>query len=375
LSQVLDFVGLDYYHPANEVHHAIIMRRTTELAVRSEGTETPAYGAEMGVGFPPFFAPLDDNDSLYTLMSALGHGLRGFNLYMAVDRDRWIGAPIDPHGMPRPLADRYRALIEALERLQFHTLTRRAPVRLVVPRVLRRLARAMHAFGPVTPALFNVLGAGFESSCLEDDLGTGEIAAVAADKFLRAFERALIARGVPFAYAGGDSFAASTQGAKWLVCATAGGVKPELFDRMTSARAAGVVVTIGPKVPALDGHMRPLEAPFDVSQIEVEPLEDAARVDALVAKRIEELKLPTYPVDPENVFVTVHEDAAGAPRVVMVMNPGTQSVTCSVAVPAVRTMQDAIVHGPHAGQRIGRDAGAFRVEVPGRTVRMFEVIE
>jgi len=373
LSQVLDFVGLDYYHPANDIHHAIIMRRTTELAVRSEGTDTPAYGAEMGAGFPPFFAPLDDHDSLYTLMCALGHGLRGFNLYMAVDRDRWIGAPIDPHGMPRPLADRYRALIAALERLQFHTLTRRAPVRLVVPRVLRRLARAMHAFGPVTPALFNVLGAGFESSCLEDDLGTGEVAAVTADKFLRAFERALIARGVPFAYAGGDSFAASTQGAKWIVCATAGGVKPELFDRMISARAAGVVVTIGPKVPALDGHMRPLEVPFDTSQIEVEPLEDAARVDALVAKRIEELNLPTYPVDPENVFVTVHEDQAGAPRVVMVMNPGANTVVCNVAVPGVSTLKDAIVHGPHAGQRFGRDAGAFRVEMPGRTVRLFEV--
>ena len=43
---------------------------------------------------------------------------------------------------------------------KLHTLRRRAPVRLVVPRALRRLARATHAFGPLTPALFNVIGVG-----------------------------------------------------------------------------------------------------------------------------------------------------------------------------------------------------------------------
>ena len=80
------------------------MRRTGELAARCEGRRVPAYGAEVGAGFPPFFAPLDEKDSLYTLTVALAYGLRGFNLYMAVDRDRWVGAPIDEHGLPRRLA-------------------------------------------------------------------------------------------------------------------------------------------------------------------------------------------------------------------------------------------------------------------------------
>src|SRR4029078_3074228 len=103
-----------------------------ELAARCEGVRVPAYGAEVGAGFPPFFAPLDDKDSLYTLITALAYGLRGFNLYMAVDRDRWVGAPIDEHGLPRRLADEYRALIEALDRIRFPPPCPRAAVRLVV---------------------------------------------------------------------------------------------------------------------------------------------------------------------------------------------------------------------------------------------------
>lgn len=55
IAQVVDLVGLDYYHPANPKHHVTILRRTSELAVRCEGRGAPPYGAEVGAGFPPFF--------------------------------------------------------------------------------------------------------------------------------------------------------------------------------------------------------------------------------------------------------------------------------------------------------------------------------
>ena len=105
-------------------------------------------------------------------------------------------------------------------------------MRLVVPRALRRLARAMHAFGPLTPALFNVIGVGWRESVLERDFGLGEPPVIAAEAYLRAFERALHARGVPFAYAGGETVEHSTVGAKWVVCTTGGGLKPQVVDSL-----------------------------------------------------------------------------------------------------------------------------------------------
>jgi beta-galactosidase len=368
MAEVLDLIGLDYYHRASPGEHPIIMRRTSELATRSEGHGVFALGAEMGAGFPPFFAPLDEKDSLYTLMTALAYGLRGFNLYMAVDRDRWVGAPIDRFGRRRPFADAYEALCRALIATRFHTLRRRAPVRLVVPRSLRRLARATHAFGPVTPAAFNILGAGFGESCLEEELGLGEVAPIVGERYLRAFERALTQRGVPFAYAGGDSLDVSTRGAAWVVCATAGGMKADLVARLRKTSARGVKVTIGPHPPERDGAMRPVSPPLDVSGLELEPLDDLARADALVARRIEELALPTYPVDPADAYVCVHEDAAGAPRVVFAMNPTAANVVASCAIPGVRTLVDAL-----GDRRYARATGAFPIDVPARSVRMLVV--
>ena len=210
----------------------------------------------------------------------------------------------------RPLAAKYERLNAALDATEFHTLRRRAPVRLVVPRALRRLARASHAFGPITPAFFNILGAGFRESCLEEELGLGEVATMVGEAYLRAFEKALQARGVPFAYAGGDSFVESIEDAKWLVCATVGGVKPELVMRLREAAKNGHA-----RRPSARASRRATDrcarcpAPHDITGLEVEPLDDGARADELVAKRIEELGLPAFPVDPEDVKMTVHEDA------------------------------------------------------------------
>ncbi len=379
ISSVIDLVGLDYYHHATPAEHMTILRRTSELAARCEGLGVPAYGAEVGVGFPPFFAPMDERDSLYTLLAALAYGLRGFNLYMAVDRDRWVGAPIDARGRPRPLADRLAALCRALEATQFHALRRRAPVRLVVPRAMRRLARASHAFGPLTPALFNVLGAGWRESVLEDELGMGEVATMAAEAYLRAFERALATRGVPFAYAGGDSLESSIEGAQWIVCATAGGLKRAVITQLRAAAKAGVRVTLGPRAPERDGSMHRLKAPYDVRGLETEPLDDAARADALVARRIEELGLPTYPADPQGAHLAVHEDADGRPKVAFVMNPTPHALVACIAIGEASRLVDllpleapASAHAPGGGT-FARAAGAFEVPVAARGVRLLAI--
>ena len=228
----------------------------------------------------------------------------------------------------------------------------------------------MHAFGPLTPALFNVIGVGWRESVLERDFGLGEPPVIAAEAYLRAFERALHARGVPFAYAGGETVEHSTEGAGWVICATGAGLKAHVVDSLHVVREAGAVVTMGPRVPTLDGSMRPLRRPMNVEGFEIEPLEDIARADALVARRIDELGLPTWPVDPPDVHVTVHEDAEGLPRVVFVMNPTAAEVVARISLKGVGELVDLL--GEKA--RVARVGGAFEVAVPARVVRIMAAV-
>ena len=365
----VDLVGLDYYNVASPESRAIVARRTTELSVRTEALGLPAFACEMGAGFPPFFPPIQERDSAFIVLAALAYGLRGYNVYMAVERDRWIGAPIDPHGRPRPFAAFWRKLSAALERTDFHRLTRKAPVRILTPRTERRLARVMHAFGPITGAFFSVAGKGSRESASEHDLGLGYPLGIEADSFARTFEQALEARGVPFAHVGGEDRDVSIDGARWVVCATSGGLHPELYQRLAQAAEGGARISFGPRAPAFDGAFRARAAAHDLGRFGgagALVADDPAAADAAVAQAIEALSLPTYACDPDGIFATMHEDAEGRARVLFVLNPGEHDVLARVhaggdATRAVDLIDDATFEARR---------GAIELRMPPRTVRM-----
>jgi beta-galactosidase len=114
--------------------------------------------------------------------------------------------------------------------------------------------------------------------------------------------------------------------------------------------------------------MRPLKHRVDVTGFEIEPLEDIARADALVARRIDELGLPTWPVDPVSAYGAVHEDSAGSPRVVFVMNPTESDQIARLSLAGVDALVDVV-----RGGRGGRAGGALEVAVPARFVKMMVV--
>jgi len=369
----VDLVGYDYYSDASPVSRAVIARRTTELAVRTVALGQPAYACEMGAGFPPFFPPLDERDSAFTVMTALAYGLRGFNLYMAVERDRWIGAPIDREGRERPFALFWRKLIAALEKVSFHELTRYAPVRILTPRNERRLARAMHAFGPLPAAFFAVLGRGARDTSLEDDFGLGYPPAVEADTFTRTIESALDARGVPYAHIGGEDRDVSLEGARWVIAVSSGGLSKTLFARLEDAAKGGARVTIGPRKPELGGARRALVEPFDldrlrVSKTSIPVVVEAAPsgVEAAVALAVEELGLPTFSAEPDPVFATLHHDKAGKPAVLFVIHPGDTDLVARVSVgPNVTNASDLM-----KDQSFTVEGGSIELSLKPKTVRM-----
>ncbi len=375
LGKSVDLVALDYYHKASPLDRLVIARRTTELVARCEGRGHPPFAAEMGAGFPPFFPPLVEDDSAFTLLAALAYGLRGFNAYMAVERDRWLGAPIDRRGRKRPFARFYERLLRALGEVDFPRLRRRAPVRLVTPRSLRRLTRAMHAFGPATGAFFAVLGAGARERCFEDELGLGGPIALEGDAFVRAFEGALEARGVPFAHVAGEDADVALGGARWVVCATAGGLKPALLARLRAMAGEGAWVTLGPRPPERDGSMRLLAPPPELGGLRLVRGErgasgpSRAAVDREVARAIEALSLPTYACSPGGVHATAFEDERGDLRAAFVLNPGPDDVVARVALPGVAGAVDLL----DGGEAFEAEGGLLEVRMPPRRVRFFRL--
>ncbi|HZO13108.1 MAG TPA: beta-galactosidase [Polyangiaceae bacterium] len=358
----VEVVGYDYYYRAGATQRAEVARRTSELALYGATRGVPAFACEMGAGFPPFFPPLSERDSAFTVLCALAYGLKGFNAYMAVERDRWIGAPIDMHGRMRTFADFWRRLNAAIERTGLHRLRRRVPVRLLVPRIERRLARLLHAFGSASPALLAVMGHGVRERCFEQELDLGHPLVLDAEAFARAFEEALEARGIPFACCDDGDLEALRSDARWIVCATSGILSRGLTDTLSTAAAAGVKVTLGPHETRFDSEMRPMDPP---RALELLTAIDPARIDRAVARAVETQNLPSLACDPEGIHATVHEDESGRPRVLFAINASDRDVVARITIDVDARWEDVLDAGS-----ADSELGTLEVRLLPWTVRM-----
>lgn len=149
---------------------------------------------------------------------------------------------------------------------------------------------------------------------------------------------------------------------------------PALFDRFEAASDAGCAVTFGPHEPARDASFRALSTPFSWDTLRTRagsvPLfvDDApASADTAVARAIDTLGLPTFACDPEGVVATVHEDAAGRPRVLFVINPTESDLVARVSI---LTSDVRAAHDLLDGEHIRVQQGAIEVRVSPRTTRM-----
>jgi beta-galactosidase len=373
VGETVDLLGLDYYHGASPPQRAEIARRTSELAVRSAAREQAPFACELGAGFPPFFPPLSPDDNLFTALTALAYGLRGFNLYMAVERDRWIGAPIDRRGRVRPFADDWQKLTAALERVKFWELERRAPVHILIPRSLRRLSRVMHAFGPLSAAAFQVIGGGAEEACFEDELGLGGARAIETARYVRELERIFDAAHIPYAFSGGDVARYSLKHAAWTLVVSCGALEPELLRRIVRSREKGRSVTLGPYAPLRDASFRPLTESFrldetpDAAVPALLPFDPAAMAQAVETARAR-LSLETIAAEPSDIRVTLHQDRKGTPRVLFVINATHEPIAARVAARGATTAIDLL-----DGRTFRASFGAFELPMLPHRVCMLEL--
>jgi len=335
IARTVDLIGLDYYHARRE--HRTIKRRSLYLA----GTFELPYAPELGVGAPPWFTPLAHEDSLFCAMCALAYGVRGFNLYMAVDRDRWYGAPIDAQGTPRVEAGAWKNLLGKLAGLRFHDLERRVEVGLVIPREYARLSRATHALGPFSPSLLEALGGTPVDACREDALGFAGPVQVLWWRMLARFADALTRAGVPYVYVDSDADESRLARLRAVITPAYEFASSARWKKIAAFASHGGTVIYGPAMPGLDDQMRP--HPFEVPRTGQRVLIDTpADAEVVVRELVEALGLARpFAASPAPVETAVHEDARG-PRVLFVIHPAEGAVQASIALPHPMRLVDAL---------------------------------
>ena len=372
LGKVVECLGMDYYHVAAEGSADAILKRTSEIVTRADAFDYPAFAIELAAGFPPFFPPLSEHDNRFAALSCLAAGIRGFNLYMAVERDRWIGSPIDRFGARRPVFDFWERLNDAVLRTELYGLSRAADVCIVVPRSLHRLERLLHAFGPISAAAFDIMGLSAYDSCLEQ--GPFASSLFDAERFLKRLLEELTTRGIAYSVTGNDSVTSALDASRFGFVVSALGLESELWKILQNAAERGRELRFGPGLPTHSPNG--LESLSSVS---------AAAAPRLKAVSEQELgRELSALVDSHGAFrldaggglrSSLFRDRAGQSRVLFVTNTTGAAKTARLEISALASENRPISEVVDAldGAAFRATFGALEVPLSPHSVRMLEL--
>lgn len=358
LDRSVDITGIDYYHRARDLR--VVKERTLRVA----GTVRMPYSPEMGIGSSPWLTPRSEGDSLTTMMCACAYGLRGVNLYMAVDRDRWYGAPIDEDGRARAQAPDLARFFAALHEHAFHTLTRRVEVGIIVPKEYEHLTRATHTLGAISPCLLDLVGVGASAASLQDDFGFAEPIQTQWPRWVARIAKALELARVPYVYIESDAPDAQLANMRVVFVPSYELADAQRWERLVWFSETGGHVVYGPRLPQLDARLAEhvFATPPNSRCVTVLDQTDAEQVVHAVVNELA-LACP-FPAAPHTVQTAVHVDG-DTPRLLFVMQMEANAAGAELRLPEPMVLTDAM-----SGERYEGDT-TVGFPLDGYSCRMF----
>ncbi|MEO8845419.1 MAG: alpha-amylase family protein [Kofleriaceae bacterium] len=355
-------VGIDAYTPRSGFAE---LRRRAAACV---GDASPIpIGFEVGVGFFPWLPPLDATDDPLRerdhLLTLLSQGIRGFNLFMAVERDRYYGAAISLDGNVE--AAWIKPLLATLHELAWPALRRATPIAVIHTRADERHGVASCVIDPMTPVLADVLGLGAGGAT---ELGL-DPSAIASRKWQLAVCRALELAHVPFHLVDETATADELAAYRAVIVPTVDRISATTWATL-HALAGRTICVIGPHTPARDAFDQPLVGPPPKRLGKLNPgsLADLPGLAEDLAALAGEL-VETWQVErPDDVRTTVFSDAAGRARALFVISDAARPVQATILADEGSSLRDAIT-----GELVRSVDGRVTVSVHARGVRMFAI--
>ncbi len=313
----IDWVGLNLYRPPWE--HGPLADRVRFLAGATRLPFVPELGAGVWAHHVATPTPAEQE---FVNLSVLMYGIKAFNFYMLVERDRWQGSPITRQGECRPeYADFYTRFTRFLNQIEFWRFSRAPRVIVLLSYDLERFEAANSTlnFGhtdllELPPALF------------DDTRDLGLKWDRAAVSWLSTLKDALHRACIDYDLA--DTHIAPKRLERYDV------VFIQTCDFMSAAdqehlRPYRDRLVLGPGVPYLDEYLRPHHA--------LEGVRHVAESD--LPGFVGTFPSTDFQLDDPRLDLVLHRD--GARQLLFVSNPTTDAITSRMRFSGRRTFTSA----------------------------------
>ena len=309
--------------------------------------------------------PFRERDHLLVLLAG---GIRGFEVFMAVERDRWYGAAIREDGRVEAHAAWLAPLLAALAEVDWPSLRRAPAIALVACRADARFGLASSVIDPMTPVIAELfeLGPGGAAELGRDP------AAITARRWHDAVARALELAQVPYVIV--DEATPSDELARYraVIVPTHARVDRALWHRLRAlAELRTTRVVIGPTTPTHDELDRPLADATPargLGRLAAASLDDLPGLADDLAALAADLGDAWQIERPDDVRAFAYADARGAVRVVFAINDANRAHTAVVLADDGHVLRDVFTK-----ELVRVSGGRAHLTMPARGVRMFVI--
>ena len=358
-------VGIDAYTPRAQFSEL----RRRALALVGDARPIP-IAFEVGIGFFPWFPPLDatddptrERDHLLTLLAA---GVRGFNLFMAVERDRYYGAAISSTGVLESHASWIKPLLATLAEVDWPGLRRATPIAVMNTRVDERFGQATCVIDPMTPVLADALGLGPGGAT---ELGTDK-AAIESRKWQLAVCHALELAQVPYVIVDEAALADELATYRAVIAPTLDRIDQTPAEQLRLlAEQKRAIIVIGPGTPTRDEFDQPIDfAPKRIGRLKAGSLDDLAGLADDLAQLAGDVSEAWQVERPDQLRTSVFANGERA-RVVFVTSDSDRPATAVMfAGEGATSLRDGVT-----GDLVKIADGRFTIAMHPRGVRMFVI--
>lgn len=347
---VVDIAGYDLY-PRGRDHQGV-----KELCSKLAGDSRLPLIPELACGSWPWWFPAEEGEQQQNALSALMYGVRGFNLYMLADRDRWYGAPLSADGREEhPKYEEVRRLIQSVKTNKLYQLERKVEVALLVPREYYHLSLCTSLIDPLAPMALSLFQLGPQELCREESFGLSCAIQIDAFQFIERIRKSLDELGLPYHQLDSQSATEKLSTYKLIVVPSYDFLNHKLVANLNAFAKQGGCVLYGPQKPSLDECLTPADLAIDGEFVaDTQQLEGQL---AHWAKRCKRTFLPQGDIE-----LCCYEDTKG-PRVIFAANTSdtTQSVDLSLIFDQSSWCCDGLSGAPLPGRTIEVKAAEVRM--------------
>jgi beta-galactosidase len=384
LERYVDFAGIDLYHRRQE--YEVVKRRVLTLVGTSRLPTIPELGSGGWLAWQSF----TPEDNQMTILASLMHGVKGINLYMFVNRERWYGSPVGKEGQVRePLYTWVKDLFRAMKDSSFESLTRDASLAILLPAEYSALASVTSAAEPLTPLMFELFGFTQKDLAKEGSFGLRATVQREGPRLAELWKETLQRANRSYSMIEGNLVPSDPRRHKVIFVPTLDFIDEALTARLLSYTERGGVVVIGPQLPDLDPKFLPNVAFAELGAqiaherhvahddhcitkhgegafwfIQQRAFDDVSRLSAIVQKIHDTLSLPA-PLKVQNVDYSCFRDAFGELKVLFVASASEQEKTAIVTEPSIVSLFD-----PLSKETFTPNNGELSIQVSPWTVRM-----